>query len=214
MMFVCFFCLVGGWVAVWNLAYDQAHSGWTGAPASALRVWRVDTKTRSGSTCPVKVLDDGTVLFLTCKHLTRTIDSDSTVVSFGKRRKLRILSHENHPHLDLAVLTVEPDGFPVDLFTISDSRPSLGEEIFAAGYAAPALDWVVFRGMSGVLPMVSLRTLQGMSGGPILLNNGQLLGLCLGGRHARGLHYREQTIIVTLTLSYHQDWFRKHQIIE
>ncbi len=160
----------------------------THAPKSLTSVWRVIGKGSSASACPVKMKDKNTVLFLTCKHVSKAIAGNTAIVQTqDKSRKLKIIAQHDHPTADLAVLEVAIDDKPVALFKLApDYNMEPGLCVWSAGFAFPKPDWCVFRGyLSMTAGVANVRGGNGMSGGALTFCDGTLGGLIAAGRGNR-----------------------------
>ena len=186
-------------------------------PASLHLVWRLETNLLHASACPVRILKNGTVLFLTAKHAFRNMDT-GFVQSRDKQRKLTVLSHIEHPTADLAAFVVEGDGEPVILYTLNLQGCSIGDRVYTSGFPGPLLHWFGYEGFLGMVGHHSAIIEIGMSGGPLVDAKGSLVGILRGhavrfdemGKTTRNLP--NQAISGMLHL--HQEWLRQVGVIE
>lgn len=153
------------------------------APKASTSVWQVIIKGGAwGSAVPVRMLDDGTVLFLTARHVAIQLEQGQGIVhDRTKQRKLLVLKHVDHQTADLSVLHVKSDGGKVELVQIDlKMKAPSGLSVFSVGYPGPRGDLAIHRGYVGMWPWTSSYIERGMSGGAMVSNGGRLIAILRG----------------------------------
>ena len=135
-------------------------------PAS--RVWLVSSATGSGSCVPI-AHGPGRTIFLTARHNV----GSAMRVHPGAGPSIAVERVESHASEDVAIFWVK-GRFP--LVPMAQQAPQLADRLLVAGHAF-ARDMMVSEGRAGRLGVVSASSIFGCSGGLVMNEDGELVGV-------------------------------------
>lgn len=95
---------------------------------------------------------------------------------------------DGSPFLDLAVINANKSPLSVEPARVAERRPAVGEQVVAYGLGGGAMNQVremkgrvVGRSLSGSFIAIDAPSIKGDSGGPVFNDQGELVGIILGG---------------------------------
>ena len=162
----------------------------THAPQRALNTWRVVTG-GCASAFPIQRVylekpgceREERIIFLTARHVAARIPLRTILQSYDKRRKFMITAKQLHPVADIALFWAQPDpGAKIPLVPLAlDLKREAGLSVWSVGYPGPFKRWYVSRGyLDASGKFGSFHVIPGMSGGPLLTNKGEAIGVLEG----------------------------------
>ena len=157
----------------------------THAPTISSSVWKVIDKDGHGSAFPVAEVQSPSgkplVVFLTARHVTSVVVGDRIVQDLSGNRKMKVTRVAAHATKDVSLFWAERaanDAAPIKTFALAPQVDmEIGLSLFGAGYPGKLNHFKVVRGFLGSPNIVSMAVAGGMSGMPIMLNDGRVVGI-------------------------------------